>query len=259
MFDLLFKKATTPKAAAVAVPNRAPEELTPEQRAARQADLERQKKNDPLIGPKMGAKQVNNSLIRGMRNTKGVHIESYLTALGALAGYSCQMSVREALQRSNLPPEENHVLVVANGADGKKYFFGDALNKPLAEDPYSVWGLAAGAAQKMGAKLPDIGEIFSHVAATVGRRDFGVPRLPEDRQPDKRPVEYVKAVWPTLLPVVKSFCDDPAEWPMLFAIAVQETIFMAKDVIEPGLAVTVVMESAVPMSKIDLPEFYRVE
>ena len=69
----------------------------------------------------------------------------------------------------------------------------------------------------------------------------------------------VKALWPTLLPVVRSFCDDPAEWPILFAIATQESIFMAKDVIEPGLAVTVVMESAVPMSKIDLPEFYQLD
>jgi hypothetical protein len=258
MFDFLIKKAPSAKAAAAAAATScAPKELSPEQQVAQQAILERQKKSDPLIGPKMGARQINNSLITGMRTPKGVHIESYLTALGALAGYSCQMSVREVTKASGISMDENHVLVVADGADGKRYFFGDALNKPLAGDPHSVWSLAASAAQKMGGKLPDIGELFKHVSATVGTREFGVPRLPSEHQPVERPLDYLKALWPALLPVVRPFCDSPAEWPILFAIAVQESIFAAKDVIEPGLAVTVVMESAVPMSKVDLPEFHR--
>ncbi len=258
MFDLLFKKAPSAKAVAVAATSRAPKELSPEQRAAQQAVLERQKQSDPLIGLKMGAREVNNALIQGMRTSKGVHIESYLTALGALAGYACQMSVRETTRARGLTTEENHLLVATDGPDGKRYFFGDALNKPLAEGPYSIWALAAGGAQKMGGKLPDIGEIFQHVSSTVGSREFGVPRLPEDRQPSERPLDYVRALWPALLPVARPFCETAAEWPILFAIAIQESIFMAKDVIEPGLAVTVVMESAVPMSKVDLPEFYRV-
>jgi hypothetical protein len=220
--------------------------------------VQRHKPIDPLIGPKMGAKQVNNSLIHGLRNTKGVHIESYLTALGALAGFSCQMSLREALRSNGILSEENHILVISDGPDGKKYYFGEALNKPLAEDPYSVWNLASFAARKMGAPLPDIAEIFQHVSASIGTRAFGVPRLPDDRRPGDHPLNYLKALWPTLLPVVRPFCDDPAEWPILFAIAAQESIFMGKDVIDPGLAVSVVMESAVAMSKVDLPEFYSV-
>jgi hypothetical protein len=39
---------------------------------------------------------------------------------------------------------------------------------------------------------------------------------------------------------------------MVFAIAIQKAILMGKDVIDPTLAGTIVMECAVPMSKVDL-------
>ena len=99
-----------------------------------------------------------------------MHIETLLCALGSLAGYSCQASVRELLVRQGGEPEEK-VFLIANGKDGKRYFFGDALNKPLAESRYSVWSLAAGVATHLGCQQPvKVREIFAHVAATVGDR-----------------------------------------------------------------------------------------
>ena len=38
----------------------------------------------------------------------------------------------------------------------------------------------------------------------------------------------------------------------MLALSIQQVIVMAKDAIEPGLALTIVMESAVPMSKVDV-------
>ena len=175
MFDLLFKKAPTPQAASRA-PERESPELTPEQRAARQAEIERQKKNDPLIGPKMGAKQINNSLIRGLRNPKGVHIESYLTALGALAGYSCQMSVRAgtAIERANHPPEENHDLVVPKGADGKRYYLRRRAEPAAGGGTPTRSGVSPRVQRRKWAPIAARyrREIFKHVAATVGGRQF---------------------------------------------------------------------------------------
>jgi hypothetical protein len=213
------------------------------------ATIAAQREEDPLIGPKIGAREINHRLMSEMKSDKGVHIESYLVALGALAGFSCQMCVRATPGPINL--------TVAEGKDGQKYYFGDALNKPLLDDHYSVCSLTAGAVAQFGETAPDIREIFEHVASTVGGEGFGVPRIPAKYHPGDLPLNYLKAFWPRIFPLARQICEPPYEWPILFGIAIQQTMMMAKDVITPADAATIVMECAVPMSKVDLPEFYR--
>lgn len=213
--------------------------------------IEAQRQADPLIGAKLGAKDVFQKLLHGMKGARGVHAESLLCALGALAGYACQASLRAQAQAKGQP--ETALLMTVQGPDGKKYFFGDPLNKALAEGTYSVWSLAGGAAQHLGCQtLPDLKPIFEHVAQSVGTAAFGLPRLPQGRVASDTPVNYVKALWPALLPTVKRYCKDPSEWPMLFGAAVQEAMEASKAVLAPDVALLIVMECAIPMSKVDL-------
>jgi hypothetical protein len=213
----------------------------PARDALRQA-IAAKRKEDPLIGAKLGAKEVVQWLLGAFKDQKGVHVESFLAALGSLAGHACQASVRER----NLP------LQTVQGADGCKYWFGDALNKPLAEDRYSVWGLAAGAAQKNGCtRLPDVAAILKHVAATVGGPEFGIPRIPAAHTPGDIPANYVRALWPKLTPMFPDFCADAAEWPVLMGLALQEALIMTREALDPCLGLQIVMECAIPMSKID--------
>jgi hypothetical protein len=226
------------------------DELDPAGAALMRA-VEEKRKTDPLIGAKIGGKEVFQHLLRSMKDERGVHIESLLCALGALAGYSCQASVRAQALEKGLP--ETAGMIAVDTSNGKKYFFGDQLNQPLAESHYSVWGLAAGAAQHTGCKnLPDLEEIFEHVTKTIGGDSFGIPRFPEGHNAADIPINYVKALWPVLLPVVRQFCQRPLEWPILYGLAVQEAIVMGKEALLPDLALLIVMESAVPMSKVDL-------
>jgi len=51
-------------------------------------------KEDPLVGAKLGGKEIFQRLLEGMKDSKGVHIESLLCALGSLAGYACQANLR---------------------------------------------------------------------------------------------------------------------------------------------------------------------
>jgi len=207
-------------------------------------------KVDPLIGAKIGSKEITQRLLAGMKTDRGVHIESLLCALGAIAGYACQASVRAtALSRGMV---ETGLFVTVATKDGKTYYFGDELNKPLAESKHSVWGLSAGAAQKAGCtKLLDVQEIFKHASETVGSIDFGKPRVPAEHVPHDSPLNYVK-LWAVLVPTIKKFCPDPEQWPVLMGLSIQEVIEMAKNVIDPCLALQIVMESAIPMSKVEL-------
>ncbi|MES2319377.1 MAG: hypothetical protein V4631_18005 [Pseudomonadota bacterium] len=212
--------------------------------------IEERRKIDPLVGAKMGGKEIFARLLRGLQNERGVHVETLLCAAGALAGYACQAGLRSAAGAQGYSEKDVFTIVEAGG---KKFYFGDHLNKPLCESQYSVWSLAAGAAQSNGCKeLPDLHEIFKHVAASVGEPTFGIPRIPEGHQPGEKPVFFVKLMWPIFEPIVKEFCPDPFEWPIMFGSAIAQVLDFSKTVIAPDLALRIVMESAVPMSKVDL-------
>jgi len=210
-----------------------------------------QQKTDPLMKVKIGGKEIFQRIAGVLKGERGVHAESLLALLGALAGYACQFSVREQNLKSGAKSPVSG-LTIATGADGRKYYFGDALNRPLAEDRYSVWSLTAGTVEQLGKPLPDLVDIFKHATATVGSAEFGIPRLPEGHRAGDLPINYLRAIWPKILPVAQRFCDEPAHLPMVFGLAIQNAILMAKDVIDPTLAGTIALECAVPMSKVDL-------
>jgi hypothetical protein len=214
-------------------------------------EVQEQSKADPWVGAKLGAKEVFQRLVDAMKNDQGVHIESLLCALGALAGYSCQANLRAQALAKGMP--ETAAFQIIETKDGKHYFFGEPLNEALAGSEYSVWGLAGGAAQHAGAnEFPDLNEIFHHTAAVVGSDQFGVPRVPDNHQASDTPINYLKALWPSLLQTVKLFCPNPADWPVLYGLAIQEAIEAGKSAIDSSVALKIVMESAIPMSKVDL-------
>jgi hypothetical protein len=225
-------------------------ELDPAMEALMRAIRERSGA-DPLIGAKLGSKEILQRLIDAMKTEKGVHIESLLCALGSLAGYSCQANLRGQALAKGL--SETAAFQVVETQDGRRYFFGDPLNQALAESQHSLWGLAAGAAVHAGASdLPDIGEIFKHTSSVLGTDAFGRVRADAGHAAGDLPVNYLKALWPKLFPTVRLFCENPLDWTILYSLAVQQAIEMGKGVIAPALALRIVMESAIPMSKVDL-------
>jgi hypothetical protein len=210
-----------------------------------------QSKNDPLIGAKIGSKELTQRLLSALKSERGVHVESLLCALGALAGYACQASVRSDGVAQGL--KEKEIFMVVGTASGKHYFFGDKLNAPLAESKLSVWSISGGGAQKAGCEiLPDVSEIFKHVTDSIGKESFGKPRVPSKHVAAELPIVYVQTLWPLVLPLLTEFCKKPEHWPILVSLSIQEVISMGKGVVEPCLALTLVMESAVPMSKVNL-------
>jgi hypothetical protein len=213
--------------------------------------IQEKSQEDPLIGAKVGAQEIRERLINAMKTEKGVHIESLLCALGALAGYACQANLRVQAEAKGIP--ENAIFRVVTTNDGKKYFFGEPLNSVLVRSQYSVWSLAAAAAKDAGClTLPDINEMFGHSAKVLGSSEYGIPRTPENHRPHDKPVNYVKALWPPLFPIVKLFCSASVHWPILFGLTIQEIIVAGMNIIDPGLALKIVMESAIAMSQIDL-------
>jgi hypothetical protein len=218
----------------------------------RQAAGARPVDQDPYLGAKAAGREIYLH-VRGALDMgdSRLHARSLLCALGAVAGHACQASVRA--QSVAAGEVADAPFDVIQGADGRRYLSGDAMNGPLAEHKMSVWNLAAGAAQLHGTQsLPNLAEIFEYNASVVGTQKFGLPRLPPDQPVSGMPIEFAKRLWPAAQASVNRHAANPKLWPIAAALAVQEAIAVTKEIISPEIALRIVMESAIPVSKIPI-------
>ncbi|NKB35270.1 MAG: hypothetical protein GKR91_19405 [Pseudomonadales bacterium] len=223
-------------------------------KAALIRQIEIKSEEDPLIGAKIYSKEILNRTTHALKREGALHTESLICALGSLAGYSCQSTIRQILTDKGQDPDAGFIKM--KGADGKTYFYGDHINAFLLENKISIWSLAAAACKDSGGKnLIDIGELAAHVAGTIGKTEFGIPRIEEGHETSHTPIEYVKQMWSQMLGDMSEFCPNPQHWPIACGLALQQGIKMCKDTLDSELALSIAMESAVPMSKIDIDAY----
>ena len=122
----------------------------------------------------------------------------------------------------------------------------------MDREPFSIWAyVSAAVPPEMRLLLPDLSEIVSHAARTIGTRRFGVPRLPREHMPHKLPRAALEEHWRVVQAELVASGRDPSEWPYDFAVAAQWQMLTSRDTIGPALAARIVMEAAIPMSKVD--------
>jgi hypothetical protein len=132
---------------------------------------------------------------------------------------------------------------------------GEVLSCALAADPHSIWRLAAAEALDAGCgTLPDLGELFAAGIETLGTEHFGRPRVPDRHQPSQGALTCLAEVWPLLFPLAREYCADAQQWPILFAIAAQRVMAMSRQILDPSIALRIVMDTAIAQSKVILPD-----
>jgi hypothetical protein len=215
------------------------------------AAIENERANNPMAPLKIGAQELNEMLTAGMKTEHGVHVESLLAATASLAGFCCVDSSLKQAIALNKDTRECGIVDIETSS-GERFYTGDTINYLLAESETSLWALVAGMIDHLGSKdYPDVGEIAGYVASTFGGSNFGHPRVPENHQPHDLPINYVRNLWPLILPLVEKRAPEAKDRTLLFGFALQNVIEMGKDVIPPTTAGKLVMECAVPMSRID--------
>lgn len=191
---------------------------------------------DPLQSAKAGSRELVGIVTEQLQSRGDTRPESLLCALGALAGFACQVSARTNAFAHGMPerdrlPEDLSLLL-----------FGMEL---------SLWSLVAGAARHNGCtSFVEPAEIWAHVGSSIGTPAFGVPRLPAQHAPRDLPAEYLRLFWPMLKPVIARYCSNPAHWPVMCSLALQQGIELAQGRLEAGMAMQVALESALPMARI---------
>ncbi len=196
------------------------------------------------------AEDILGALMASYEDERGVHAETILSCLGALAGYGAQVAIREALVDTGKLPLEQ-AFVEMRTRDNQVYYFGDVLNLLLIETERSVWAVVSRAAREAGGgTMPDIREIATHAASTVGTPQFGALRVPQQHLPKEAPFVSLRKHWRPLYARVRARGVDPMLLGWYFSLAAERVIGMARDVLPPALACRIVMESAVAMSKV---------
>ena len=204
-----------------------------------------------------------------LRRGRDVQQEAVLCALGALAGYAAQQAIREALVKTGKLTLDQAFAVIETRS-GEVFFFGELLNAVIvAKDGArtsssngggnganggpghaSIWKIVSEGGFEAGAiNLPDVTDVIKHCAATVGRDEFGIPRVPDAHMPNILPREAVSRFWPAARHMLAG--KEPMSWPLHLALAARSLIISLKHAVRPDIAVQIVMEAAVPMSKID--------
>jgi hypothetical protein len=191
---------------------------------------------------------------------KGARIEDVLAILGSVGGYSCIVGVLDRVARGGAMPTGNQ-LVSVTGTDGKKYFFGDLPNQALLESPLSLLSLTLGAAQSHGGQvsLDKVHDVICHVADTVGKADFGTPRIAEPHRPGDLPFNYVKFLAPKIFGALNLYEVPADKRASAIGFAIQRAIDGSKDVLDPTIAADIVTECAVPAAKFDPARFHAPE
>lgn len=191
---------------------------------------------DPLQHAKAGSRALVRVVAEQLQSRGDTRPESLLCALGALAGFACQVSARTNAFAHGMPERDRLT---------------EDLSLLLFGMEYSVWGLLAGAARHHGCvSFPEPAEIWAHVGKSVGTAGFGVPRVPGQHAARELPADYLRQFWPMLKPVITRYCSNPAHWPIMCALALQQGIEAGLGRVEAGMAVRIALESALPMARI---------
>jgi hypothetical protein len=215
---------------------------------------------------------LRDSILKWLTTERGVHAETLMVTIGALAGFAAQNAAWRSLGPPGTPVPKDAMAIAEAG--GEKYYFGDRINgylvRQAGESEYPLWGYIAAAALKAGMPekdMPDECEMFAHVARTVGTPNFGIPRAPRKHPPHLTPRVALEGYWPCTKALLSNADDlllrgltsvplhgmSVAEehWPLITALVAAQFILMAKDTLDPRISLCLVMESAIAMSKVD--------
>jgi hypothetical protein len=192
-----------------------------------------------------------------------IHAETYISAVGAIAGYAAQRTLF-----AENPPVMGVNINRVGTASGEQYWFGDALNNMLvpktnAEGNRCVWSLALGGAVGAGIQaqqVPKLEAMFKHVASTIGGPNEGKSSVPAKHQAQLPSRDLLKAVWPLAVMCFsgkfpgasREFGVAPVGlWSAIAAQASSRPVQDVKNVLPPDIALTLLMETAIYCSKLD--------
>jgi hypothetical protein len=198
---------------------------------------------DPVLAP----------ILAALGNDWGISYETALAILAVLAGQSCAKigHARHAASDGGFDPDGDELKFRVVNHAGDRFVAGAWIDHGLYTDPMSFCRLVVAAADHYGARvLPRIDEAARHCAETLGTPDFGHPRLPGAHMPATLPVALLQSLTPHFAPRLAEISERPEDIPVALAFNAQTLMRDARGQLDPGLAARILIECALPASRI---------
>lgn len=189
-------------------------------------------------------------LIAGsLEGPQGLHPETFLAALGALAGYGARWSVRAAVAAGRMdydfhtPPGINrpHVLVSEN------------VNRLVySMQGQSVASVLASQMMRSGANwLPDINAAVQHNFEAINSPRYPDYTVPRKHYPSIPPQTLLMMLWEKTHRVLRGVEGGAGMAPVAIALAAAHAIVVHKAKVPVDVGGQLVLETAIAMSKLD--------
>lgn len=200
---------------------------------------EKEKPEEQLLRLSGHAGNVLNMFKAFFNTPKGIDIRRALIFTAALAGHACHQAVKA----------EKGSFAVVTTEDGKRFHFGDDLNRYLLEDSLSVVNIIFAVSD---ISQDDVLSIVAGFAKQVGSEDLSVCGYAP-----KSLYKQVNSCWEGIFDNMTSqYCKSPAEWPILYGIVLQNIMLTAIDAGAPKDEVgKIAVECTVAVSKMDKDSF----
>lgn len=182
------------------------------------------------------------SMFKSVFNTpEGFDIQKALIYASGLAGYACHQAVKA-----------NHetFVVIGGSSDNKKFYMGDDLNKYLLEDKHSVLAFCNGFFDNFakGESRPDVLKIVKKEITEIYNDHYKIWNIFKPKDVYCAVKECWDGIYDNMTAV---YCQNPQEWPVLFAIVLQNIMITALEVIPASTLYTTALECAIYISKMD--------
>ena len=182
-------------------------------------------------------------IVAMFENVKQDPAERLMLAAG-MAGFACHQAVKA-----------NHEPFVELGTkDGMKFYYGDAVNFYLLENPFCVWNFLVGCYQHMTGKQDVKEEISQKVHALVKQGVENIANKDFMFQNRFHPTDVyltVQDCWGGIYQNMTGvYCKSADEWSVLFAIVLQNVLMHMEG--DPEQLLDAAMEYVLYVSKMDI-------
>lgn len=145
---------------------------------------------------------------------QGVDIRMALLFASGLAGMACHEAVKAM----------NGDFTYVSTGDGRRFYYGEALNAYLLEDVLSVFSLCDA--------LCDLPQEETEALLTKIDSHIGGPELKVwDTYELEDVYRQIKNCWIGIFEnITKRFCEDPSQWPVLYGIVLQNIVHASMQV-----------------------------
>ena len=212
-------------------------------------NLREQEKAEPGIREQLAGRILFDLAYRLLQDDRGARIENLIAMLASVGGQECLAPILAAA-----PPNatlEQMGLMGIKGNDGRLYLFGDPPNRLLVESADSLLSLTFGAAHALGAPVTVemIHEEMKKVASRAGAPEFETLDLPAEHMVD-RPSEWVRVFRPQIVEALDLYEVPPMRRATAVGYALQKTIDMGKDSLDPFVSARIALQCATRASKV---------